>query len=40
LPFIDYARHNSRAHDAVISIYDAAGNLIDVRQHKDDFKEP
>jgi hypothetical protein len=37
---IAYARHNSRAHDAVISIYDAAGKLIDVHQHKGDFKEP
>jgi hypothetical protein len=24
----------------VISIYDAAGKLIDVHQHKGDFKEP
>jgi len=31
---IDYARHSSRAHDAVISVYDA------VHQHKGDFKEP
>ena len=37
---IDYARHSSRAHDAVISVYDAAGNLIAVHQHKGDFKEP
>ena len=37
---VAYARHNSRAHDAVIGVYDAARNLIDVRQHKGDFKEP
>lgn len=37
---IAYARHSSRAHDAVISVYDAAGNLIAVHQHKGDFKGP
>jgi hypothetical protein len=37
---IDYARHRSRAHDAVIHVYDAAGKLIDVHRHKGDFKEP
>ena len=26
---IDYAKHRSRAHDAVISVYDAAGKLIE-----------
>jgi hypothetical protein len=37
---IDYARHRSRAHNAVIHVYDAAGKLIDVHRHKGDFKEP
>jgi hypothetical protein len=32
--------HYSRSHDAVICVYDAAGNLIEVHQHKGDFKEP
>jgi hypothetical protein len=37
---IDYARHRSRAHDAVIHVYYVAGKLIDVHSHKGDFKEP
>jgi len=37
---IEYAEHNSRARDAVISVYDAAGKLIEVHRHKGDFKEP
>jgi hypothetical protein len=37
---IDYAKHNSRAHDAVISVYDESGNLIAVHKHTGDFKEP
>jgi hypothetical protein len=37
---IEYARYRSRAHDAVIHVYDAAGKLIDVHRHKSDFKEP
>ena len=36
---IDYAKHRSRAHDAVISVYDAAGKLIEVNRHKGDFRE-
>jgi len=31
---IEYAKHYSRAHDAVISVYDAAGKLIEVHRHK------
>ena len=34
---IAYAKHRSRSHDAVIRVYDAAGNLI---EHAGDFKEP
>ena len=37
---IDYAKHQSRSHDAVINVYDAAGKLIQVHRHKGDFKEP
>ena len=37
---IDYAKQYSRAQDAVISVYDAAGKLIEVHRHKGDFKEP
>jgi hypothetical protein len=28
------------ASDAVIRVYDAAGNVIETHQHKGDFKEP
>jgi len=34
-----YAMHDSRAHDAVIRVYDAAGNVIETHKHKGDFKE-
>jgi hypothetical protein len=37
---IDYAKHRSRSHDAVINVYDAADKLIEVHRHKGDFKEP
>jgi len=37
---IEYAQHRSRAHDAVITVYDAAGKLMEVHRHKGDFKEP
>jgi hypothetical protein len=36
---IGYAEHYSRSHDAVIRVYDAAGNMIETHQHKGDFKE-
>ena len=36
---IGYAQHRSRSHDAVIRVYDAAGNVIDTHEHKGDFKE-
>jgi len=36
----EYAEHDSRAHDAVINVYDAAGKLIEVHRHKGDFKQP
>jgi hypothetical protein len=30
----------SRSHDAVIRVYDQAGNVIETYEHKGDFKEP
>jgi hypothetical protein len=36
---IGYAKHRSRLGDAVIRVYDAAGNVIETHEHKDDFKE-
>jgi hypothetical protein len=36
---IDFAKFRSRADDAVISVYDAAGNLMELHRHKGDFKE-
>ena len=37
---IGYAQFYSRSHDAVIHVYDAAGNLIETHKHAGDFKEP
>jgi len=34
-----YAIHYSRSADAVIRVYDAAGNLIETHEHKGEFKE-
>ena len=36
---VGYAKFRSRSHDAVIRIYDAAGNVIDTHEHTGDFKE-
>ena len=36
---IGYAQHYSRSHDAVIRVYDAGGNVIEMHEHKGDFKE-
>jgi hypothetical protein len=33
------AMHSSRSHDAVIRVYDDAGNVIETHEHKGDFKE-
>jgi hypothetical protein len=30
----------SRSHDAVIHVYDEAGNVIETHEHAGDFKEP
>jgi len=37
---IGYAMHFSRSADALIRVYDAAGNVIETHEHKGDFKEP
>jgi hypothetical protein len=37
---ISYAKFRSRSHDAVIRVYDVAGNVIQTHEHKGDFKEP
>jgi hypothetical protein len=36
---VGYAKFYSRPHDAVIRVYDEAGNVIETHQHKGDFKE-
>jgi hypothetical protein len=36
---IGYAAHFSRSHDAVIRVYDDAGNVIETQEHKGRFKE-
>jgi hypothetical protein len=37
---VEYAKFFSRSHDAVISVYDDAGNVIETHEHAGDFKEP
>jgi hypothetical protein len=36
---IDYAQFFSRSHDAVIRVYDDAGNVVDTHEHAGEFKE-
>jgi hypothetical protein len=36
---ISYAKYRSRSHDAVIRVYDEAGNMIDTHEHKSDCKD-
>ena len=36
---VGYAMHGSRSYDAVIRVYDDAGNGIETHEHKGDFKE-
>lgn len=36
---IGYAQQCSRSHDAVIRVYDEAGNVIKTHEHKGDFRE-
>jgi hypothetical protein len=35
---IGYVEHRSRSHDAVIRVYDDAGNVIETHEHKGDFR--
>jgi hypothetical protein len=37
---IDYAKFRSRSPDAVIRVYDEAGNVIETHEHAGDFKKP
>jgi hypothetical protein len=37
---IGYANFYGRSHDAVIRVYDRAGNVIETHEHAGDFKEP
>jgi hypothetical protein len=37
---VEYAKFYSRSHDAVIRVYDDAGNVIETHEHNGDFKEP
>jgi len=37
---VGYAQFCSRSHDAVIRVFDNAGNVIETRKHAGDFKEP
>jgi hypothetical protein len=36
---IDYAKFYSRSHDAVIRVYDQAGNVMETHEHAGDFNE-
>jgi hypothetical protein len=36
---IGFAKFRSRSHDAVIRVYDEAGNVIETHEHTGDFKE-
>jgi hypothetical protein len=35
---IGYAIHFSRSHDVVIRVYNTTGNVIEMHEHKGDFK--
>jgi hypothetical protein len=35
---IDYAKFYSRSHDAVIRVFDHAGNVIETHEHAGDFQ--
>jgi hypothetical protein len=35
---IGYGEHRSRSHDAVIRVYDVAGNVIQTHEHQGDFQ--
>jgi hypothetical protein len=37
---VDYAQFYSRSHDAVIHVFDDAGNVTETHEHTGEFKEP
>jgi hypothetical protein len=37
---LNYAKFYSRSHDAVIRVFDEAGNVIETHEHAGEFKEP
>jgi hypothetical protein len=37
---IGYAEFYSRSHDALIRVYDEAGNVVKTHEHTGDFREP
>ena len=37
---VSYAQHCSRSHDALIRVFDAAGNVTETHEHAGEFKEP
>jgi hypothetical protein len=37
---ISFAKLNSGSHDAVIRVYDDAGNVIETHEHAGEFREP
>jgi hypothetical protein len=40
LPKSDRTASNSRSHNAVIRVYDEAGNVIETHEQAGEFKEP
>ena len=40
LPSKYYAKFYSRSHDAVIRVYDEAGNEVETHEYAGEFKEP
>jgi YD repeat-containing protein len=36
---VDYAKFRSRSHDAVIYVYDEAGNVIEMHEQAGEFKK-
>jgi len=36
---VEYAKHRSRSHDAMIRVYDAARNVIETHEHSGDSRK-
>ena len=36
---VGYAKHRSRSHNAVIRVYDEAGDVIETHEHAGEFRE-